>query len=206
MERLAEFALLALIVELTPGPNMAYLATLGIAHGRRAGFTAVLGVATGLLVYGVLTALGFSALIETIPGAYEALRWGGSLYMLWLAVEAWRGEGPAPDRAPRAPPGDRTLLWRGFAINVLNPKAAIFYLAILPQFADPASDHLLAQTLALVAIYVAVATVVHLTIVAASSALAPWFTPGGTRELAVRRALAVALALIAIWMFLSTRR
>jgi threonine/homoserine/homoserine lactone efflux protein len=206
VSRLAEFALMAFIVELTPGPNMAYLAALSIAHGRRAGFAAVLGVATGLLVYGSLTAVGLSSLIESIPGAYQALRWCGLLYMIWLAVSAWRGEDLKPGAEPRAAPGDTTLLWRGFVINMLNPKAAIFYLAVLPQFVDPGSSALLTATFALVAIYVAVATAVHLSIVAAAAALSPLFTSGGSREKTLRRGLAIALALIALWMFFSTRR
>jgi threonine/homoserine/homoserine lactone efflux protein len=206
ISRLAEFASMALIVELTPGPNMAYLATISIAHGRRAGFAAVLGVATGLLAYGLLAALGFSAIIEAIPGAYETLRWCGVLYMVWLAVETWRGEEPATAVKPRAPPGDKTLLWRGFAINMLNPKLAIFYLAVLPLFADPSADHLVASTLALVGVYVLVATVVHATIVVASAALSPWLNQSGGREKSLRRAIAVALVAIAGWMLYSTRR
>lgn len=206
MERIVEFALMALIVEITPGPNMAYLASLALAHGRRAGLSAILGVAGGLLAYGILTALGLSALLETLPWLYEALRWAGFAYMIWLSVEAWRGEDASPTAEPRAPPGDRTLLWRGFLVNVLNPKAGIFYLAVLPQFVDPAADHILAWTLGLVAIYVAIATMVHCGIVLGAAAVAPAVARGARSETILRRGLALALVVIALWLLASSRR
>ena len=89
---LLTFAVTCLLLELTPGPNKAYLALLSAGKGRRAGFAATLGVALGLLVVGLAAALGLTALIASSRTLYEALRWGGVLYLLWLAYEGWRGE------------------------------------------------------------------------------------------------------------------
>src|SRR5262245_32737332 len=89
---LLAFAGTCLVVELTPGPNMAYLAVLSADKGRRAGFAAVAGIAVGLLIVGVGAALGLAALVASSRWLYEILRWCGAFYLLWLAWDAWRGE------------------------------------------------------------------------------------------------------------------
>jgi len=90
---LLAFALTVFVIELTPGPNMAWLAVLSADRGRRAGFAAVLGVMTGLALLGLLAALGFSALIARTPWLFEVLRYGGTLFLLWLAFEGWQSAG-----------------------------------------------------------------------------------------------------------------
>ena len=87
-ETLLAFILTCLVIELTPGPNMAYLALLSASIGRRAGFAATLGVALGLLIVGLAAALGLAAVIANSRLLYEALRWAGVLYLFWLAWEA----------------------------------------------------------------------------------------------------------------------
>ena len=86
------FAATCFVIELTPGPNMAYLAVLSTSNGRRAGFAATLGVSLGLLIVGLAAAVGLTAIIVNSRWIYEALRWSGVLYLLWLAWEGWRGE------------------------------------------------------------------------------------------------------------------
>ena len=90
MEPAISFAFAAVLVELTPGPNMAWLALLAATEGRARGFAAVAGVALGLGLMGAAAALGLAALVQTQPQVYQALRWAGMLYLLWLALEAWR--------------------------------------------------------------------------------------------------------------------
>src|SRR6476469_8357027 len=85
-----EFILTVLLLELTPGPNMAYLATLSLDRGRRAGLLATVGVAAGLSVHAIVAALGLGVLISQLPLAYELLRWIGVAYLLYLAWETWR--------------------------------------------------------------------------------------------------------------------
>ena len=89
---LLAFALTCFVIEITPGPNMAYLAALSLSQGVRAGLAAVAGIALGLSVYGVAASLGLSAIIDNSAFLYEALRWGGVVYLLWLAWEAWAAE------------------------------------------------------------------------------------------------------------------
>src|ERR1700754_3707386 len=88
---LLAFALTSLVIEITPGPNMTYLAALSLSSGMRTGFAAVAGIALGLMTYGVIAAFGLAAVIDNSPLLYGVLRWGGVAFLLWLAWEAWPG-------------------------------------------------------------------------------------------------------------------
>jgi threonine/homoserine/homoserine lactone efflux protein len=193
------FALAALLIELTPGPNMTYLAIVSVSDGWRAGFATVAGVALGLATIGLIAALGVAALIQSSDTLYEMLRWAGVAYLLWLAWEGWRGEA-----AREEVPTDASYFLRGLVTNLLNPKAAVFYVAVLPKFVD-ASLPLLAQTLTLSAVYVTIATLIHALIVLLAGSLEPLLTDPA-REQKVRRALSLLLALVALWFAWSTAR
>jgi threonine/homoserine/homoserine lactone efflux protein len=196
------FLLTALVVELTPGPNMGTLASLALQQGRRAGLWAVAGVALGLAIVGAAAGLGLAALIAAQPALYQALRWAGAAYLLYLAWEAWRDAADVA-RVDDEPAGARPLFRKGLIVNLLNPKAAMFYVAVLPTFVDRASGSLLAQSLALAAIYVGVATAVHAAVVLMAARLRRHLVAGG-RERPVRRALAVLMAMIAVWFAYDT--
>ena len=127
------FALAVLLIELTPGPNMAWLAGLAATEGRRCGLAAVAGVALGLLANGVLAALGLAALLQTAPQLWNILRFAGGAMMLWLAIEAWRGTGDG-SRSTRPVRSRGRAFATGALINLLNPKAYIFFLVVAPQF------------------------------------------------------------------------
>lgn len=191
------------MIELTPGPNMAYLAVLSASVGRRAGFAATLGVALGLLIVGLAAALGLTAIIANSRWLYEVLRWGGALYLLWLAWEGWRGE-------QETSPGKAGVMThskffvRGLVTNLLNPKAGVFYIAILPTFVDETLP-LVGQTISLSLVYVAVATLVHGTIVLLADTARPWLEDE-QRIMIVRRVLSLLLVGIAIWLLATTRR
>ena len=120
---LVAFVLTSLIIEMTPGPNMAYLAVLGASRGRIAGFSAVLGVALGLALLGIAVGLGGGSLILNNRLAYESLRWAGALYLCWLAYDSWR-EGRQPIEAAPVSQSHFVHFRRGFVTNLLNPKAA----------------------------------------------------------------------------------
>lgn len=192
------FVLASALIELTPGPNMTWLALLAATEGRRAGLAAVAGVLLGLTGLAVAAAVGLAALVRDVPEVYAALRWAGVLYLLWLAREAWRSAELGGDGARL---GVARSFRRGLVTNLLNPKAAVFYLTLLPPFLprEPA----LSDVLLFSAAYVAVATLVHASIVV----LAGSFTRVlGTaeRQHAVRRGMAVALAGVAVWLLWRT--
>lgn len=203
---LLAFAVTCVVIEITPGPNMTWLAALSLTRGARTGLAAVAGVALGLSVYGIAAAFGLAAAIDNSPLLYEALRWGGVAYLLWLARDAWA---TADEIAPEETTGSlherASAFRRGLITNLLNPKAAVFYVAMLPEFLDVGSGRVAAQTLALSAIYVTIATAIHAGIVLSASRLRAFVTrPQLVRR--VRRLLALALAGIAVWFALSTMR
>jgi threonine/homoserine/homoserine lactone efflux protein len=200
-----EFILTVLLLELTPGPNMAYLATLALDRGRRAGLLATAGVAAGLSVHAVVAAFGLGVLISQAPLIYDLLRWIGVAYLLYLAWETWQSNEKArPDRT--ATPSS-SLFWRGFFSNVFNPKSILFFISVVPGFIqyDAGGSGLLFQAARLGAIYIAIATSIHGSIVLLASQLRPLLIEG-SRQKSVRRILSLALVLVAAWLAWSTRR
>lgn len=200
---LVSFAVTCLVIELTPGPNMGYLAVLSATTGRRAGFAAVAGVALGLLIVGVAAALGLAAVLSASPLLYEALRWGGILYLLYLAWDGWRESSAPLDTAPRLRSTDAKYFTRGLVTNLLNPKAALFYVAILPGFVE-ATQPVVVQTVLLSLVFVAIATAIHVGVVTLAGTADKFMKDDRNRRV-VGRALSLLLAGIAIWFAWSTR-
>lgn len=198
---LLSFTLTSVIIELSPGPNMTYLALVSAGEGRRAGFATVAGIALGLATIGVVAALGVTELIQSSQLLYEGLRWAGALFLLFLAYEGWRGPGEAVSEGGDA---DRRYFTRGLVTNLLNPKAAVFYVAVLPTFIV-ADGPVLSQTLTLTAIYVAVATIIHALIVALAGTLEPLLNNPRIEQVA-RKILSALLAAVAVWFAFSTAR
>ncbi|SLN16082.1 Homoserine/homoserine lactone efflux protein [Roseivivax jejudonensis] len=135
-----------LILNLTPGADVMFALASGARGGPRAGIAAALGVSLGCLFHVALTAGGVAALLAASPAAFDAIRYAGAAYLLWLAVRSWRaGLATAEARAG----GGLAAIGRGALTNILNPKVALFILAFLPQFADPARGPVWAQLLLL---------------------------------------------------------
>jgi threonine/homoserine/homoserine lactone efflux protein len=133
---LALFATAALLVNLTPGPDLLFVAGSSVAHGRRAGVMAALGVGAGCVLHTALAAVGVAALLAASPAAFRALQWTGAAYLVWMGLRMLLARGAAaPAAAARVAPG--RVFWQGAATNALNPKVAMFFLAFLPQFIDP---------------------------------------------------------------------
>ena len=194
----AEFLVAAIVMEITPGPNMTWLALLSAREGRLAGLQALAGIATGLALLAAIAATGVTALISAWPALYEALRWAGVAFLLYLAWETWVGE---KDTGKRSDPGKH--FWRGLVVNLLNPKAAAVFIVMIPGFAgpDPSAALLLGMTLT----YLAIATLAHVLIVAfASNFQKAMANP--RREVLVRRIFAIALAAVAIWFAFTSGR
>jgi len=201
------FLLAVLVLELTPGPNMAYLATLALSRGRAAGLIATAGIAFGLAVHAAVAGLGAGVLIQQYPLLYDVLRWIGVCYLLYLAWDGWRSEKEiSPERADLVIMAGPLLL-RGFLSNVFNPKSVLFFVSVLPTFVGtgPGAPSLPTQMAVFGALYVGIATAVHGTIVVLAAQLRPWLVEG-PRQQTMRRALSVVLALVAIWLAWTTRR
>jgi threonine/homoserine/homoserine lactone efflux protein len=202
-----EFILAVFLLELTPGPNMAYLATLALARGRSAGLYATLGVGLGLSVHAVVTVFGAGTLIQHYPWLYEALRWTGVAYLLFLAWEGWWSEKEnSPERADLFSTAGPLFL-RGFLSNVFNPKSILFFVSVVPTFVRSGPSELATplQMIIFGVLYVGIATAIHATIVMLAGELRPWLVEGPRQRL-VRRILSVALAFVAVWLIWTTRR
>ena len=192
----AEFLVASIVMELTPGPNMAWLALLSAREGRRAGFLAVAGIALGLSLLAIAAAAGFAALIDAYPLVYEIIRWTGVLFLLYLAFEAWRGEKEKSD------PGDRRHFRRGLIVNLLNPKAAAVFVVLIPSFAG-GMDAKLPEVAIMSAVYVGIATAAHSLIVMFAASFQQALAQP-KRELIARRIFALMLGAVAIWFALTT--
>jgi threonine/homoserine/homoserine lactone efflux protein len=144
------FALVSFGMVLTPGPNMIYLISRSITQGPAAGIVSLGGVALGFVFYMLCAAFGITALLFAVPYAYDALRLSGAAYLLWLAWQAVKPNGRSPFQVRELKvDGPRKLFAMGFVTNLLNPKIAMLYLALLPQFIDPAQGSVLVQSLVL---------------------------------------------------------
>lgn len=176
LEPIAVFAMAALVLAITPGPNMIYLISRSICQGRVAGVLSWCGVVIGLTVHVLCASIGITALFMAVPLGYEALKVGEALYLAWLAWLSVRPGARSPfearDLRPEPP---RKLLLMGLLTSILNPKVAIFYLSILPQFVQPESGSLLVQSLALGAVQILIGSSVNLSVVLSASAIAAWF-------------------------------
>ncbi len=195
------------VMVLSPGPNMIYLASRSACQGTRAGFVSLAGVATGFLAWMLLAVFGITAMLAVVPLAYDALRLAGIGYLLWLAWSTVKPGGRSAFDVRALPPDSpRRLFAMGFATNLLNPKAAVLYLSLLPQFIDPARGSVLAQGLVLgltqIAISIAGNTLTILTAGRIASLLAR--RPAWMR--AQRWAMGGVLGLLAARLALDARR
>ncbi|WP_368517350.1 LysE family translocator [Rhizobium sp.] len=142
------FAAAALVLTATPGPDMLLIASRSVSQGRSAGLLTYAGIALGTYCHAMAAALGLSRLFLTVPVAYEIVRWAGCAYLLYLAVKTLRSQGSAftPSAGLKRLSGKRIFV-EGLATNILNPKMALFVLALFPQFVDPSGSMILQMAL-----------------------------------------------------------
>ncbi|WP_145322048.1 MULTISPECIES: LysE family translocator [unclassified Rhizobium] len=142
------FVAAALVLTATPGPDMLLIASRSVSQGRSAGFLTYAGIALGTYCHAMAAALGLSRLFLTVPVAYEIVRWAGCAYLLYLAVKTLRSQGSAftPSAGLKRLSGKRIFV-EGLATNILNPKMALFVLALFPQFVDPSGPMILQMAL-----------------------------------------------------------
>ena len=195
------FLLAMLVVELTPGPNMGWLTALSAQSGRVAGFRAVAGITLGLTVQMLAAATGLSTLIAGHDLVYEVIRWSGVAFMIYLAFGAWRESGVGS--AGRIASSDG--FGRGLIANLLNPKALVFYIAVVGQFADPERGSFVSQILILGTCHLILALIVHTAIVLLGSSLGQSLRKWQS-SWQVRGGFAVSLLGIALWIAVSTQR
>src|SRR4029079_15319534 len=179
LDNLLLFAGASVLLVLTPGPNLLYLMSRTLAQGRAAGLVSMARTTTGFVVHIVAASLGLSAVFLAVPVAYDALRWAGAGYLLWLAWDSLRsgaGGGPGGIFAPRALPAaaPAKLLRMGLLTSILNPKVALFYLALFPQFVEPARGSVLTQSLVLGIVQIVIALIGDTLFILAAARVSRW--------------------------------
>jgi threonine/homoserine/homoserine lactone efflux protein len=145
----ALFALACVAFLAIPGPSVFYVVTRSLVQGRRAGVTSMLGVQAGGLVHVVAAAFGVSALIVSSAAAFTVVKYAGAAYLIFLGLRKLLGREPDEPAVIGAPASTARLFTHGVVVNVLNPKTALFFLAFLPQFVDPAAGPVAPQMLVL---------------------------------------------------------
>jgi threonine/homoserine/homoserine lactone efflux protein len=134
------FLAAALVIAVTPGPGIFYVAARTLSGGRAEGLASILGTALGGMVHVIAGAAGVSALVMASAEAFTLLKLAGAAYLLWLGISTWRGAADLPEAGPAPQLGSRKALRDGVAVEALNPKTAAFFLAFLPQFVDPSGS------------------------------------------------------------------
>ena len=200
------FCVACAALAVTPGPNLLYLVSRTLVQGRAAGFASLAGTGTGLALHVVAAAFGLSALLAAVPAAYDVVRWAGALYLAWLAWQTWRAPneasaGAAPARAPM-----RRLYRDGVVTGILNPKVALFQLALFPQFVDPTHGSVLAQTLVLGATEVVIVAAWDASCVLAAAGVRRWLDARPAFSRASKRVLAGVFGALALRLALEEQR
>ncbi len=171
------FAAVALGMVCAPGPNMIYLISRSVTQGKGAGVISLFGVMLAFVVYIVATMMGLSALFLTVPLIYTMIKWAGAVYLIWLA---WKAIRPGSDRNVLEPQSlaiesPKKLFMMGFMTNLLNPKAAVLYVSLLPQFIDPTRGSVLMQSATLGLLQISISFIVNLLIILVASQVVSWF-------------------------------
>lgn len=177
LNELLIFALAALVLVISPGPNMIYLISRSITQGRTAGLISLAGVICGFLFHIIMVSFGLTAILFAVPYAYTVLKTMGVIYLLYLAWQAIKpgSKGIFETKKDLPVDGPAKLFRMGFLTNVLNPKVAVFYLSFFPQFIRPAYGSVLTQSLMLGTTQMLVSFTVNFLIVLFAARVAIWF-------------------------------
>jgi threonine/homoserine/homoserine lactone efflux protein len=207
LSQIFAFALVSLAMVLTPGPNMIYLISRSISQGKTAGFISLGGIALGFVLYMLCASFGITALVVAVPYAYDTIRIVGAVYLLWLAWKALR-----PNAAPIFSVKDLSidsplkLFLMGFLTSLLNPKIAIMYLSLLPQFIHPQQGSVLAQSIQLGTIQIFVSVSVNAIIVFSAGSIALFLQQKPLWANVQRWLMGTVLAGLAVRILLESRR
>jgi threonine/homoserine/homoserine lactone efflux protein len=175
-EKFALFIGISWALIIAPGPDMFYVITRGMSHGRKAGVLSALGVVCGILVHTIAAALGLTLILQTSAFAFLVVKYLGAAYLLYLGIKAWGDKSTFSLESPGAVVNSRALFWQGVLSNVLNPKIAIFYLAFLPQFIDKESGAVTLQMVVLGLTFAGFGLCFLLAVGYSSGAIGGWVT------------------------------
>ncbi|MEO6185122.1 MAG: LysE family translocator [Steroidobacteraceae bacterium] len=202
---LALFFAASIALALSPGPDNIFVLTQSALHGRSAGLLVTLGLCTGLLVHTTAVSLGVAAIFQTSTLAFTALKFVGAAYLIYLAWKSF-GAGASAIGAQASPrPTNAALYARGIVMNVTNPKVAIFFLAFLPQFTDPARGSLTLQMLQLGGLFMLATLLIFGGIAWCAGYLGEWLKRSDRAQRVINRVAGGIFLLLALRLAISTR-
>lgn len=200
------FVAACVLLVLTPGPNLLYLISRTLCQGRAAGMLSLAGTTSGFVVHIVAASLGLSAVLIAVPVVFDVVRFAGAAYLLWLAWDSLRAQGATLFTPRPLPPEPPARLFRtGLLTSILNPKVALFYLALFPQFVAPARGSVLLQSLLLGATQIVIAVIGDTLFVLAAARVSRWLATRPLWTALQRYVQGGVFAAIAVKLALSDR-
>jgi threonine/homoserine/homoserine lactone efflux protein len=204
-ETLAAFFAASVLHALAPGPDNIIVLTQSALRGKGSGLVVTLGLCTGLIVHTTAVALGVAALFQASALAFTTLKLFGAAYLLYLAWQAFRASATTLPAARSGEPGSGRLYRRGILMNVTNPKVSIFFLAFLPQFADPARGALTPQLLLLGGVFIVATILVFGGIALLAGALGEWLNRSEKTQRVMNRLAGSVLVGLALKLAMTER-
>jgi threonine/homoserine/homoserine lactone efflux protein len=193
------FLAAAVIINLTPGPDMLYVLAHSLSLGTWAGIVASLGMGLGMIVHTTAATLGLATLLQTVPVAYDVIRYAGAAYLCYVGIRTWLSSKDAAERIARQEYVPmQTVLWRATATNLLNPKIVLFYVAFLPQFVNPAIDHVTLQFLLLGVILVIMGLAADVAVALLAGQVGKWLLWRKNARMILNRAAAMVFVGLAM--------
>ncbi len=205
VETAAIFFAASVALGLAPGPDNIFVLTQSALHGRKAGLLVTLGLCTGLLVHTAAVALGVAAIFLTSALAFNLLKMAGAIYLLYLAWQAFRAKTASLDEPRGVGLALPRLYLRGVIMNITNPKVAIFFLAFLPQFADPARGPITLQIMLLGGLFIVATILVFGAIAWSAGFLGEWLKGSGRAQIVMNRVAGTIFAGLALRLAISER-
>jgi threonine/homoserine/homoserine lactone efflux protein len=204
---LALFSAACLVLTATPGPDMLLIGSRSIAQGRAAGFATLAGIQAGTYCHALAAALGLSQLFLVVPLAYDIVRYAGAAYLLYLAWQAFRSSGTASAPTPSTRRYSLATMFRqGLVTNLLNPKMALFVLALFPQFVKPEAGNVALQIMLLATVLNAFGIVVNGAVILTAAGLGRAFSPSGRWRRAPQLLLGTVFAGLAVRLIVDEKR
>jgi threonine/homoserine/homoserine lactone efflux protein len=200
------FVLAATPLCLAPGPGMLYVLSRAATQGPRAGIVSALGLSIGTLIHVASLALGLAALLARVPLAYDALRFGGAAYLIYVGIQMWRSPGAPANAAAAEPIPPGRLFAQGILTGTLNPKVALFLLAFLPQFVDPRRGSTALQIVILGVLFELMGSAVNWSVAFGAGAASRWLRPGSRAQTWVGRSAGAVCVGLGLRLALAERR
>ena len=204
-EALVTFIVASTLLTLAPGPDNIFVLTQSAFYGRMSGIVITLGLCTGLIIHTSAVALGIAAVLLVSLTAFTVLKLVGAGYLLYLAWNAFRAKVRKIDSHKENIPEPATLYRRGVILNLSNPKVAIFFLAFLPQFADPAAGNMAGQLFLLGMIFLVIALVIFILIACLAGFISAWLKNSEKTQVLLNRIAGLVFITLALRLATATR-